>query len=629
MKFCFKNVNTLADGISFVADELGFSLCDEKNADIVINIICADESAVRVSRCGRNAEIVYGGGATRFFRGLCILCDWIRRDRNDMEICEHPLFKTNGAMIDMSRNIVMNIDTVKLFLRKMALMGMNTFMLYTEDTYEIEDRPYFGYMRGRYTKTELSELCIYAEKLGIEVIPCIQVLGHLATHLKWSAASAYKDTNDVMLVGAEETYKLIDDMFKTVSECFKTRRVHVGMDETSTVGRGQYLERNGYRAQEDIYFEHLTRVIELAHKNGLEPMMWSDMFFRLAGKNVPGYTDYHILTEFTDEIKAKVPHGIQEVFWDYYQEREEFYSVNIDKHKWLFGETPIFAGGVWTWSGYGPLFSRSVKYSIPALDACRKKGVKEIFATVWANGGDSNLILSLAGLSWYADYDYNGCFCQESAKACFRRACGAEYDDIINCELIEHPDGNDVSVTRALLANDPLAGLVDHHVGDLDTVEYYKNVSAILSKPKSELGIFAYEYDIIRKAAALLENKANFGVRLKAAYDAGDREALYSLAHECDIIYEKTKALRDSHRAAWFKENKPFGWEVCELHYGGQMARIETAKYRIETYLSGEIDRLEELDAERLKLLNSSCPYFNGGFLWQQFGKYYSAGSNI
>ncbi len=68
------------------------------------------------------------------------------------------MFQTNGAMVDMSRNAVMNVSTVKHMLRAMALMGMNTYMLYTEDTYEVEGEPYFGYMRGRYSVAEMKEL---------------------------------------------------------------------------------------------------------------------------------------------------------------------------------------------------------------------------------------------------------------------------------------------------------------------------------------------------------------------------------------------------------------------------------------------------------------------------------------
>lgn len=48
--------------------------------------------------------------------------------------------------------------------------------------------------------------------LGIELIPCIQLLGHLATMLRWRAAAPYKDTANAMLAGAEETYALIEDL---------------------------------------------------------------------------------------------------------------------------------------------------------------------------------------------------------------------------------------------------------------------------------------------------------------------------------------------------------------------------------------------------------------------------------
>src|SRR5687768_13633822 len=48
---------------------------------------------------------------------------------------ERPPFDSLGVMWDQSRNAVARPETVKYFLRRMALMGLNLFMLYTEDTY--------------------------------------------------------------------------------------------------------------------------------------------------------------------------------------------------------------------------------------------------------------------------------------------------------------------------------------------------------------------------------------------------------------------------------------------------------------------------------------------------------------
>lgn len=65
-------------------------------------------------------------------------------------------------MFDLSRNAVLTVDSFRFMLNKMALMGMNTVMLYMEDTYTIADEPYFGYMRGRYSPAELKEIDDYA-----------------------------------------------------------------------------------------------------------------------------------------------------------------------------------------------------------------------------------------------------------------------------------------------------------------------------------------------------------------------------------------------------------------------------------------------------------------------------------
>ena len=59
--------------------------------------------------------------------------------------------KTLAVMIDCSRNGVMKPEKVKEFALLIKNMGYNALMLYTEDTYEVENEPYFGYMRGRYT----------------------------------------------------------------------------------------------------------------------------------------------------------------------------------------------------------------------------------------------------------------------------------------------------------------------------------------------------------------------------------------------------------------------------------------------------------------------------------------------
>ena len=48
-----------------------------------------------------------------------------------------------GVMLDCSRNAVMKPEQVKQYARIIRDMGYNTLMLYTEDTYEVENQPFF------------------------------------------------------------------------------------------------------------------------------------------------------------------------------------------------------------------------------------------------------------------------------------------------------------------------------------------------------------------------------------------------------------------------------------------------------------------------------------------------------
>ena len=213
---------------------------------------------------------------------------------------EQCAFKTLGLMLDCSRNAVMTVAQIQKWLRRMALSGYNMLMLYTEDTYELPGEPMFGYGRGAYTEQEIQAIDGYAVALGIEVIPCIQTLGHLEQILKWrSAYGSVRDTGSVLLVDEPQTYALIQKMVRFWATSVRSRRVHIGMDETHDLGRGRYMDRFGYKRGFDIFNEHLAQVVQICSDEGLEPMIWSDMYFRMGSKS----GDYY-------DLESDVPPGV-------------------------------------------------------------------------------------------------------------------------------------------------------------------------------------------------------------------------------------------------------------------------------------------------------------------------------
>ena len=150
-----------------------------------------------------------------------------------------------GMMLDMSRGGVMTVEAVQQLIDAHAALGLNLMMLYTEDTYTVPEAPYLGYLRGRYTEAELRALDDYAASSGVELVPCIQTLGHLEQFLQWEVNREIRDNASVLMADEPKTYEWIRSALTAIRRCFRSRRIHIGMDEAHGVGLGRYYQIHG------------------------------------------------------------------------------------------------------------------------------------------------------------------------------------------------------------------------------------------------------------------------------------------------------------------------------------------------------------------------------------------------
>ena len=287
-----------------------------------------------------------------------------------------------GIMLDCSRNGVMNMQGLKKFIDTIHSFGYNMLQLYTEDTFEVDNEPYFGYLRGGYTKAELKEIDAYCKEKGVDLIPCIQTLAHLNQMFRWgNEYGCINDVNDILLVDDERTYTLIENIIKTVRECFSSDVLHIGMDEAHMLGLGKYLDLHGYKNRYEILNGHLEKVLNIAKKYGFKPIMWSDMYFRLIN-----HGDYYFEQPYNkkelEEVAKKIPQGVGQVYWDYYNTDRKIYDRMFKAHKILSPDV-WFAGGAWTWSGFASANKHTIKTMLPAMKECKKHGINKIMFTMW------------------------------------------------------------------------------------------------------------------------------------------------------------------------------------------------------------------------------------------------------
>lgn len=557
----------------------------------------ADEHGIYVKFDGAKA-IIGGECETAFCRGCFLLAKHIKNGENYFEIRQTADFESCGVMIDVSRNAVMTVEAVERYIDRMAALGLNTLMLYTEDTYEIKEYPYFGYMRGRYSPDELKAIDKYALSMGVELIPCIQTLAHLEQYLKYECAAEYRDTNDILLIGEEKTYEFIEAAIKSMSEVCTSDRIHLGMDEAHFVGLGEYLNRHGYEKRYTLINRHLNRVAEICKKYGLRPMMWSDMYFRILSPT--GWYDADV--EFTQEMLAEIP-DVDMVYWDYnLSDEQEYYNV-LQAHERM-KKGIVFAGGFNVWHGFLPWFQETWVCSNAALSACKNKKVKTVIATMWGDdGNETNAEYALSLLPIFSEYCYGEGTREEIAETSeLLTGVPFEATELMDCGV---QTGQVLVKVKEWIYSDILYDIGKHEskCGELPTI-YAKKEQRMLEFAENH----PEKRDYFRYAAVIFgiaRIKSELRLNLRKNYKQGNGEYLLFAAEqmipELEGLYKELYVL---HKKQWDSVYKPFGWEVLSFRYGGLMQRMAEVRDNLSRYAAGELTSLSELEEETLQIDN-------------------------
>lgn len=499
-------------------------------------------------------------------------------------------------MLDMSRNGVMQPRIVKKYIDILKKMGYNSLMLYTEDTYEIEGEPYFGYLRGRYTVEELKDIDKYAKENNIELIPCIQTLAHLNGIFRWAEYEKIRDIDDILLIGDDRTYALIEKMFQSISNSFTLRTIVIGMDEAHNLGRGKYADKYGIKPSFELMQEHLQKVSKIAEKYQFKALMWSDMFLRIVNDG-----EYYGDNPIPKEIAQQIPKNVTPIYWDYYHIEESEYEKYIDLHDSM-KENLWFAGGTWCWAGFVPELQFALKSTRASMRACRHRGIKNIIMTLWGDNGRECSCFTALPILYYAIETYKGEENLERIKQKFKEIVGEDFDAFM---LLDYPNqchGKTYerdNPSKYMFYNDVFNGVCDTNVrGGED--KYYKQGKRIFSKLEKESKNFGYLFRFEKELCAVLEKKFDLGLRTRKAYIASDKVQLATIAKEYGKCAQTLKKFLNVFQELWEQENKMQGFEIHQNRIGGLIQRILCSKNRIERYISGKIEEISELNEEIL-----------------------------
>ena len=181
-------------------------------------------------------------------------------------ISDKPRFPYRGMHLDCARHFF-SVDVVKRYLDIMAVYKLNRFHWHLSDDqgWRVEIRQYpeltlvggyrSGTMIGRdfnsddgiryggyYTRDQIREIVDYAAKLGITVIPEIDLPGHMLAAMSaypWLGCSGgpyeawhkWGVADQVLCAGKETTYEFLENVLGEIADLFPGEYIHIGGDE--------------------------------------------------------------------------------------------------------------------------------------------------------------------------------------------------------------------------------------------------------------------------------------------------------------------------------------------------------------------------------------------------------------
>ncbi|TYT77914.1 beta-N-acetylhexosaminidase [Treponema phagedenis] len=518
---------------------------------------------------------------------------------------EKSRYQSLGLMIDCSRNGVLLPAAFKRLLPHLSLMGYSSVQLYMEDTFTIDEYPYFGYQRGRYTQNELRELDAYAKEYGIELIPAVQTLAHLQQVLKWQAFANLRDCNDILLIGSEETYAFISAMFKSLTESVSSKKINIGMDEAAMVGLGRYLDLHGYTNRYELMLRHFRTVHALAEKQGFTSVyLWSDVFFKLATGE--SYFSKNLSLHAIDKnIAADIPAGSRLLFWDYALRPSEDYELPMQIHK-AFCNNAGFAAGAWKWASFFTCNQFSIAAAVSVHGAAKKTGIQELLVTAWGDdGNEASLFSVLPAVSAWAELCWADSL--ELLPRRFALCCNADFESFLSLdEPILTPDNPapgkcTVNPSKYILYQDILAPLFESHIQGESTYAHYRQCAEKMKQAEAKNPAWKELFQTGFALSDILAEKSILPQKIRRAYEAKDSAKLKEIAEkDLPALAQKIQNFISIYSRQWQAENKIFGLDVFDLRMGGLLQRITRAQERLVLYAKGTLRELPELNQKPL-----------------------------
>ena len=314
------------------------------------------------------------------------------------------MFAVRSYMLDISRDKVPSMGTLKQLVEILEKFNYNQLQLYTEHTFAYSKHESVWKDASPMTAQEIRELDLFCAMHGIDLVPNQNSFGHLE---RWLVKPEYNHLAELPHGGAPlpwggfkkdpttlcptdpASLEFLAGLYDELLPNFESRLFNIGCDETfDLLGEGRSATAVKEKGEGRVYLEFLLKVAELVRKRGKRPMFWGDVILR------------------HPELVPELPKDLIALDWGYegnhpfMDEAAKFAAAGLD-----FYVCP----GTSSWNSLAGRVENMRENMIAAERAGHLHGAKGFMVTDWGDGGHwQPLAASLPGLILGGNLAYSG-----------------------------------------------------------------------------------------------------------------------------------------------------------------------------------------------------------------------------
>tara|TARA_B100000519_G_scaffold203290_1_gene225363 strand:- start:5736 stop:8120 length:2385 start_codon:yes stop_codon:yes gene_type:complete len=561
-----------------------------------------------------------------------------------------------GFKLDTSSRGVPAVERLQDLTISLSLYGYRTLFIYMEDTFVVENEPFFGYMQKRFTYEDFVALGKTAKSVGIEIIPSILLIDDIKSLIKWPIYSSILQAPP----NNEEKYDLFHRVILAVSEPLESKRIHINVGEktheyfvqkvyakcSKYLGNMQ-IDRECFNSEIQSYSAHLKRVVDISRSLNIVPAFYTDSI-EICPKEqsinrvkFPEDCNVDVDTETFIQLNEALGDSEIEFIHRNYASEESAFDKKIKLLGSLVDDDTFLKQkrnwsiclSLWSWNRFWVALYWSVNMMESGFTAALKNNIKHVYITAWSHDGSEILMASIeAALAFFSELVHTKNEqssrsdvmqrVDESFKVLFRRPASFS-DMLVACALdqpSEFPVGWGITnLAKWLTWEDPLTAHLNPQLAETNLITHYRiltdNLDTKISQFLRQLRMQGSEFDGIEyhplsfpaALARFLHRKLTFYRIFSIAYSNNDKKQMARLIgrrvdgtklSEVSVLEDLLlclSSLHSLHHKIWMLEFDPLGWAQIESRYGVLKIRLESTRKLIFSYLQDESAAVREL----------------------------------